>query len=74
MGLFFNLLRNPDNEYADLDMELLSKSTETIGSMPRSLATIDDSAFMAKIDSFVVESSRLAGCAVAKRRREKGLA
>lgn len=71
MSLFFNLLRHPESEYAELDLELLRTSSDTIRSMPRRLSTADEIAFLGKIDSFVEEISRLANCAVAKRQKEK---
>lgn len=71
MSLFFNLIRNPNSEYAELDLELLSSASGTIRDMPKRLSSADEVVFLAKIDGFVEEVSRLAKCAVSKRQRKE---
>ena len=73
MSLFFNLLRNPNSEYAELDLELLSTASRTIRDMPKRLSSADELVFLGKIDSFGEEVSRLARCALSKRQRKENV-
>ena len=66
MCLFFNLLRRPDNEYAELDLELIRTASDIIRKMPRSEATPEEVNYLGRIDRFGAEVTRLAECAVAR--------
>lgn len=71
MSLFFNILRNPHHEYAVHDMELLSSASEIIRSMPMRRVTARETAYLQRMDAFIVELSRLARCAIGKWRDEQ---
>ncbi|KND87494.1 putative transcriptional regulatory protein [Tolypocladium ophioglossoides CBS 100239] len=70
MTLFFNILRNPLDDQAILDVELLSAASELIRSMPIRRVTPHETAYLRKADEFVAELSRLGKCAIAKSQSE----
>ncbi|KAK2593082.1 hypothetical protein QQS21_009212 [Conoideocrella luteorostrata] len=64
MVLFFNILQNPDHLLATHDMELLSKASHIIRSMPIRRVTSHEKEYLVKMDKLVAELSRLSKCAV----------
>ena len=64
ISLFFNLLRSPCNEYAELDLELIRTASDIIKKMPKSKSTPDEATYLGRIDRFRAEVARLAECAV----------
>ncbi|OAA77122.1 Transcription factor [Akanthomyces lecanii RCEF 1005] len=64
ISLFFNLLRSPCNEYADLDLELIRTASDIIKKMPKSKSTADEATYLGRIDRFRAEVARLAERAV----------
>ncbi|KAL7935569.1 fungal-specific transcription factor domain-containing protein [Trichoderma chlorosporum] len=72
MSIFFNLLRNPQNEYADHDIGLLASATKVIRSMPMHRITTHELEYLSKMDAFIKELGRLAQAAIAKARHEHG--
>ncbi|KAF5005928.1 hypothetical protein FDECE_7686 [Fusarium decemcellulare] len=71
MSLFFNLLMNPLDEQAQMDLELLSSATDLIRNMPVRRLTPHELAHMKLINDFVAELIRLSKCAIAKATRER---
>lgn len=71
ISLFFNLLRNPCNEYTELDLELIKTASDIIKKMPKSESTPDEASYLARIDRFRAEVARLAECAVERSRGKK---
>ncbi|KAL6868812.1 hypothetical protein ACO1O0_000132 [Amphichorda felina] len=71
MSLFFNILRNPHHEYAVHDVELIISAVDIIRSMPMRRVTARETAYLQRMDVFLVELSRLARCAIDKRRGEQ---
>ena len=71
MSLFFNILRNPHHEYAVHDVELIISAVDIIRSMPMRRVTARETAYLQRMDVFLVELSRLAWCAIDKRRGEQ---
>jgi len=68
LSLFFNLLRSPGNEYAELDLELIGTASEVLRKMPKGDASPEKTAYLDRIDRFCEEISRLAECAIARHR------
>ncbi|KAI6779136.1 Transcription factor [Emericellopsis cladophorae] len=68
LSLFFNLLRSPGNEYAELDLELIRTASEVLRKMPKSDSSPEKTAYLDRIDQFCGEISRLAECAIARYR------
>ncbi|KAG9253563.1 uncharacterized protein F5Z01DRAFT_623805 [Emericellopsis atlantica] len=68
LGLFFNLLRSPGNEHAELDLELIRTASEVLQKMPKSDSSPEKKAYLDRIDQFCGEISRLAECAIARHR------
>ncbi|PNY27565.1 transcriptional regulatory protein [Tolypocladium capitatum] len=71
MTLFFNILRDPLDDQAIHDVELLSSASELIRSMPTPRVTPYETAYLRMADEFVAELSRLGKCAIAKSQSER---
>ncbi|EHK21433.1 uncharacterized protein TRIVIDRAFT_180483 [Trichoderma virens Gv29-8] len=72
LSIFFNLLRNPQHEYADHDMGLLASATTVIRRMPMHRVTTHELEYLRKMDAFIEELGRLCQAAIAKARHEHG--
>ena len=72
MTVFFNILRDPLNALSTLDVELLSKTSDVIRSMPRNRATAFEAAYLTQMDGFVAELLRLGKCAIVKAQAGRG--
>ncbi|KAM4067058.1 fungal specific transcription factor [Hirsutella rhossiliensis] len=68
--IFFSILRNPLDEQATQDVELLGLASNIIKSMPISQITAHEMAYLGRVDEFVAELGRLGKCAIAKSRNE----
>merc|ERR1712000_727511 len=49
LSLFFNLLRSPGNEYAELDLELIGTASEVLRKMPKGDASPEKTAYLDRI-------------------------
>ncbi|KAL7819111.1 hypothetical protein V8C26DRAFT_419965 [Trichoderma gracile] len=72
LSIFFNILRNPQHEYAEQDVELLSSATTLIRSMPIHRVTTHELEYLRKMDAFIEELTRLSRAAIEKARLENG--
>ncbi|KAL7946733.1 fungal-specific transcription factor domain-containing protein [Trichoderma barbatum] len=72
LSIFFNLLRNPQHDYADHDLELLASASKVIRSMPMHRVTTHEIEYLRQVDAFIEELGRLSQAAIAKVRREHG--
>ncbi|KAL6859218.1 hypothetical protein J3F83DRAFT_334166 [Trichoderma novae-zelandiae] len=72
LSIFFHILRNPQHEYADQDVELLASATTVIRSMPIHRVTTHELEYLRKMDAFIEELNRLSRAAIAKVRLENG--
>lgn len=70
LTLFFNILRNPENEYSNHDLELLITSSKIVHDMPKNKITSFTIAYLRQADALVAELVRLAQAAIAKSRQE----
>lgn len=64
MTLFFNILQNPGHSLAIHDMNLLSKASQIIRSMPIRRVTSYETEYLGNMDKLVAELSRLSHCAI----------
>ncbi|PHH82756.1 hypothetical protein CDD82_4921 [Ophiocordyceps australis] len=71
MTVFFNILRNPLDDAASRDVELLSSSYDVIRSMPISRITRLEKDYLQEVDAFIAELYRLGKCAISKSRAEQ---
>ncbi|KAL7791849.1 hypothetical protein V8C37DRAFT_416595 [Trichoderma ceciliae] len=71
LSIFFNILRNPQHEYAAHDVELLASSTKVIRSMPIHRVTTRELEYLRKMDAFIEELGRLSRAGIAKAQNEK---
>ncbi|KAH7115347.1 hypothetical protein B0J13DRAFT_572360 [Dactylonectria estremocensis] len=71
MILFFNVLLNPLDTQAELDLELLSSAADLIRRMPIRRLTRYEIEHFKMVDDFVAELIRLGNCAISKARGEK---
>ncbi|PHH61100.1 hypothetical protein CDD81_762 [Ophiocordyceps australis] len=71
MTVFFNILRNPLDDAASRDVELLSSSYDVIRSMPISRITRVERDYLQEVDAFIAELYRLGKCAISKSRAEQ---
>ncbi|KAF4973176.1 hypothetical protein FZEAL_9393 [Fusarium zealandicum] len=71
MGLFFNLIMNPLEEQAKMDLELLSSAADLVKNMPVRRLTPHELAHMKLVNDFVAELIRLSKCAIAKATRQR---
>ena len=72
LSIFFNILRNPQHEYACQDVELLASATKVIRSMPIHRVTTHELEYLRKMDYFIEELTRLSRAAIDKARLEHG--
>ncbi|KAK4059069.1 transcriptional regulator family: Fungal Specific TF [Trichoderma harzianum] len=72
LSIFFNLLRNPQHEYAEHDIDLLASATKVIRSMPMHRVTTHELEYLRRMDAFIEELGRLCQAATAKARHEHG--
>ncbi|PTB81652.1 fungal-specific transcription factor domain-containing protein [Trichoderma longibrachiatum ATCC 18648] len=72
LSIFFNILRNPQHEYAEQDVELLASATTLIRSMPIHRVTTHELEYLRKMDAFIEELTRLSRAAIEKARLENG--
>ena len=70
--LFFNILMDPLNPQAPLDLECLRSANDLIQSMPIRRLTAHEIGHMKMVEMFVDELVRLGNCAILKARKEKG--
>lgn len=70
LSIFFNILRNPQHEYAEQDVELLASATALIRSMPIHRVTAHELEYLRKMDAFIEELTRLSRAAIEKTRLE----
>ncbi|KAH7112251.1 hypothetical protein B0J13DRAFT_590915 [Dactylonectria estremocensis] len=71
MILFFNVLLNPLNTQAKLDLELLSSAADLIRSMPIRRLTEYEIEHLKMVNDFVAELIRLGNCAICKAEGER---
>ena len=64
MTVFFSILRDPDNERAIEDVELLATSSRIIHNMPIYHMSQHEVDYLAQVDVFVAELCRLACSAI----------
>jgi hypothetical protein len=62
--VFFSILRDPDNEHAIEDVELLATSSRIIHNMPVYNMSQHKVDYLAQVDVFVAELCRLACSAI----------
>jgi hypothetical protein len=66
MTLFFNVLLNPLDSQAKLDLELLSSAADLIRNMPIRRLTEYEIEHFKMVDDFIAELIRLGNCAISK--------
>ncbi|KAH8654335.1 hypothetical protein BGZ61DRAFT_435100 [Ilyonectria robusta] len=71
MTLFFNVLLNPLDTQANLDLGLLSSAADLIRSMPIRRLTRYEIEHLKMVDDFIAELIRLGNCAISKAKGEE---
>ena len=71
MALFFNVLQNPHDMQATLDLELLRSAADLIRRMPIRRLTEYEIEHFKMVDDFIAELIRLGICAISKANGEE---
>jgi hypothetical protein len=66
MTIFLNILMNPLEPQAKLDLDLLSSATDLVRSMPVRRLTPYEIGHIKMVNEFVAELIRLGNCAISK--------
>ncbi|KAH6888188.1 fungal-specific transcription factor domain-containing protein [Thelonectria olida] len=66
MTIFLNILKNPLEPQAKLDLDLLSSATDLVRSMPVRRLTLYEIGHIKMVNEFVAELIRLGNCAILK--------
>ncbi|KAH7159283.1 hypothetical protein DER46DRAFT_509070 [Fusarium sp. MPI-SDFR-AT-0072] len=71
MALFFNILQNPQDTQATLDLELLRSAADLIRRMPIRRLTEYEIGHFKMVDDLIAELIRLGNCAISKAKDEE---